>query len=189
MAMSDPRDPSITIRTCTEAETRHLARRLAAALAGGAVIGLSGDLGAGKTVFVQGLANGLEVAELVTSPSFVIVHQYAGRLRLCHVDLYRLEPDQVEGIGLDELVAPDAVVAIEWSERLPPRLRRLLDLDIAIEFGSGEHERDLRFSGLGLQGADAVRAMAEAIMNAPEAHLRSAALAAQRGDEDIAPKR
>jgi tRNA threonylcarbamoyladenosine biosynthesis protein TsaE len=158
--MSDPPSPQITIRTCSEAATRDLARRLATGLNGGEAIGLSGDLGAGKTVFVQGLARGLEVTEPVTSPSFVIVHHYAGRLRLCHVDLYRLDSDQVEGLGLDELIAPDAVVAAEWSERLPPRLRRLLRLDIAIEFGRGEHERNLRFSATGRKGEDLVRGLA-----------------------------
>jgi tRNA threonylcarbamoyladenosine biosynthesis protein TsaE len=145
---------TITIQTTDEAETRAVAARLAAELAGGEVIGLRGDLGAGKTVFVQGLSCGLGSREPATSPSFVIMHQYTGRLRLCHVDLYRLDVEQAEALALEEFIAPDTVIAIEWSERLPARLRRRLFLDIAIEFGAGENERVFRLSCLEASYAD-----------------------------------
>jgi len=146
-------ETTITIHTTDEAETRAIAARLAAELSGGEIIGLRGDLGAGKTVFVQGLACGLGSCEPATSPSFVIVHQYPGRLCLCHVDLYRLDSEQAEGLGLDELIAPDAVIAVEWSERLPAWLRRRLVLDIAIEFGPSENQRTFRISCLEAQSA------------------------------------
>lgn len=80
---------------------------------------LYGDLGAGKTAFVRGLARGLEIdPEAVSSPTFVILQEYRGPLTLYHADLYRLEPAGVADLGLDD-VASDGVLAIEWAERLP----------------------------------------------------------------------
>jgi tRNA threonylcarbamoyladenosine biosynthesis protein TsaE len=86
---------------------------------------LEGPFGAGKTTFVQGLASGLEVDTPVSSPSFVIEHQHAGRLPLVHIDLYRLERLDAEVLeSLEEhLYAADGVTAVEWSERLPQMLR------------------------------------------------------------------
>lgn len=110
----------MTITTHSEAETIAAGRELASRLGAGSVVLLFGDLGAGKTAFVRGLATGLGVqAGDVSSPTFTIVQEYrGGRLPLLHVDLYRIEPKEVEDLGLDELGA-DAVVAIEWAERMP----------------------------------------------------------------------
>ena len=103
----------------SEEETRRVASGLAATLTAGAVVLLSGDLGAGKTVFVRGLAEGLSVdPDDVTSPTFTLVHEYAGRLPLIHVDLYRLERAELDEIGLDGDLAARGVTAIEWPERL-----------------------------------------------------------------------
>ena len=94
-----------------------------AALAGDRFL-LEGPFGAGKTTFVQGLANGLEVTSPVSSPSFVIENQYQGRLVLYHVDLYRLERVEPElWEDLEEHLYGDGVAAVEWAERLPARLR------------------------------------------------------------------
>lgn len=104
----------------SEAETRAIAARLAAALEPGAVLLLSGDLGAGKTAFVRGLAEGLGIdpAE-VTSPTFTLVHEHrGGRLPLIHVDLYRLDSADLDEIGLDSEFAATGVTAVEWAERL-----------------------------------------------------------------------
>lgn len=104
----------------SEDDTRRLAAQFAATLEPGTVLLLSGDLGAGKTAFVRGLADGLGVdpAE-VTSPTFTLVHEYrGGRLPLVHVDLYRLETAHLDEIGLDEHLALTGIVAIEWPERL-----------------------------------------------------------------------
>jgi tRNA threonylcarbamoyladenosine biosynthesis protein TsaE len=110
--------------TAGEEETRERAARLARELAPGAILLLSGELGAGKTQFVKGLAAGLGIdPDEVTSPTFTLVHEYAGgRLPLVHVDLYRLEQAELDEIGLDQDVAERGVVAIEWPERLvhPP---------------------------------------------------------------------
>jgi tRNA threonylcarbamoyladenosine biosynthesis protein TsaE len=106
--------------TTSEDETRARAARLATELAPGAVILLSGDLGAGKTAFVRGLAAGLGIdPDEISSPTFTLVHEYrGGRLPLVHVDLYRLERADLDDIGLDQDLASRGVVAVEWAERL-----------------------------------------------------------------------
>jgi tRNA threonylcarbamoyladenosine biosynthesis protein TsaE len=110
--MSDP------IVTSTEEETSAAGERLAARLRSGDVILLYGELGAGKTAFVRGLARGLgAAAEEVSSPTFTLIQEYPGRVTLHHVDLYRLEEAEVDDLGLEELVSGDGVVAIEWAER------------------------------------------------------------------------
>lgn len=98
-------------------ETRALGERLGQTLAVGDVLLLSGELGAGKTLFVQGLARGLGFEGPVSSKSFVIMGEYAGREKLYHADLYRLEdPEQVQDLALDEMTS-DGVLAVEWPER------------------------------------------------------------------------
>lgn len=107
--------------TQSEAETAAAGRNLAATLQPGDVVLLTGSLGAGKTVFVRGLAEGLGAdPSHVTSPTFTLIQEYAGRrCKLYHVDLYRLEPKEVDDLGLDELFSQEAIVALEWPERLP----------------------------------------------------------------------
>ena len=104
----------------SEAETRAIGAALAPSLMPGAVILLSGDLGAGKTAFVRGLAEGLGLdPDDVTSPTFTLVHEYrGGRLPLIHVDLYRLDRAELDEIGLDQDLAAHGVIAVEWAERL-----------------------------------------------------------------------
>ncbi len=104
----------------SEEETAATARALANDLRAGDVLLLSGTLGAGKTAFVRGLAEGLGIDPLeVSSPTFTLVHEYrGGRLTLYHVDLYRLERAATDDLGLDELGVRDGVLAIEWPDRL-----------------------------------------------------------------------
>lgn len=106
--------------TRSEEETMAVARELAATLMHGDVVLLSGNLGAGKTAFVRGLATGLGIdPSEVSSPTFAIVHEYrGGRLTLYHADLYRLERAATEDIGLEEMGVRDGVLAIEWPDRL-----------------------------------------------------------------------
>ena len=125
----------------SEDDTRAIAVTLAAGLTAGSVLLLSGDLGAGKTAFVRGLAEGLGIrADEVTSPTFTLVHEYrGGRLPLIHVDLYRLDRADLDDIGLDEDLAVRGVVAIEWAERLSRRVRGAVAVTIAD--GGGDRRR------------------------------------------------
>jgi tRNA threonylcarbamoyladenosine biosynthesis protein TsaE len=110
----------LTHQSRSEDETRGIATTLAETLQAGAVVLLSGDLGAGKTAFVRGLAEGLGIdAGEVTSPTFTLVHEYrGGRLPLVHVDLYRLDRADLDEIGLDQDLAAAGIVAVEWAERM-----------------------------------------------------------------------
>jgi tRNA threonylcarbamoyladenosine biosynthesis protein TsaE len=101
------------------ADTAALGEQWGRAAQSGLVIGLSGDLGAGKTQFVKGLARGLGIAARVQSPTYVLVNIYAGgRLTLFHLDLYRLDtPGQIAAAGLEEYLRPAGVTVIEWAER------------------------------------------------------------------------
>ena len=124
--------------THSEAETTAVARRIAAALSTGAVVLLYGDLGAGKTAFVRGLAEGLGIPdEEVSSPTFTLIQEYrGGRLPLFHADLYRLDdPREIEELGLDE-IGRDGVLAIEWAEKLPRRVAGAVR--VSIEHGAGD---------------------------------------------------
>lgn len=105
------------IVTRGEEDTSAAGERLAGDLAAGDVVLLYGDLGAGKTAFVRGLARGLAAPpDAVSSPTFTLVQEYRGRITLYHADLYRLKPIEVSDLGLDEL-REDAVLAVEWAER------------------------------------------------------------------------
>ena len=121
------------VHTRSEEETSAAGERLAAELKPGAVVLLYGDLGAGKTAFVRGLARGLGASsDDVSSPTFTLVQEYAGPgPTLYHVDLYRLEPKEVDDLGLEDLVLGDGVVAIEWAERWTGRPDDAIEVHIA----------------------------------------------------------
>lgn len=103
--------------TRSEAETIAVGRELGTTLREGDVVLLEGPLGAGKTAFVRGLAQGLGCdADAVSSPTFTIVQEYPGRIRLEHVDLYRLAPVEVEDLALEDLM-DGSVMAVEWPDR------------------------------------------------------------------------
>ena len=109
------------ITTRTPDETQKLGKTIGKWIEQPLVIGLSGDLGSGKTAFVQGLAEGLEVPGqyYITSPTFTLINEYPGRFPLFHIDLYRLDGiSDLEDIGLDELLYDKAVIAIEWAEKM-----------------------------------------------------------------------
>ena len=127
----------LEIVTASEAETSSVGERTADQLTAGDVVLLYGELGAGKTAFVRGLARGLGApADDVSSPTFTIVQEYSGgRFVLQHVDLYRLTPVEVSDLGLDELISGDAVVAIEWPDRWEERPDSAIDVRI-------DHESD-----------------------------------------------
>lgn len=130
-------------------QTRALGKQLGGCLQGGDVIALIGDLGAGKTAFAQGVGEGLGVAGPMTSPTFTLIHEYAGqvhetKIRLIHMDLYRLQhPEEAEVIGVEDAFTEDAVCLIEWPEIADDYLPEGR-LNVEIQ-GSGELPREIIF--------------------------------------------
>ena len=123
----------MTITTHSQDETADVGRRLASSLQPGSVLLLIGDLGAGKTALVRGLAEGLGVQpEDVSSPTFTLMQEYrGGRLPLLDVDLYRLNDSrEIDELGLDEL-GQEGVLAIEWAEKLPRSVAGSIEIRIA----------------------------------------------------------
>ena len=106
------------IETVSAEETRRFGSWLSQYLRPHDVIGLVGELGAGKTVLVQGIGEGLEVTDEVKSPSFTIVNEYEGRMKLYHIDMYRLKPEDFLDLGLDEYLEKGGVVVIEWADKV-----------------------------------------------------------------------
>ena len=129
-----------TTITISEQETFAVGESLAGRLTAGTFVLLHGDLGAGKTAFVRGLASGLGIdPSEVSSPTFVLIQQYRGRVALTHVDLYRLENHAaVDDLGLEELVG-DGVMAVEWAERLPRPLEG--SVTVRIDDAGGDTRR------------------------------------------------
>jgi len=110
-----------SVVSTSEQQTLEIARDLAKSLSMPAHVLLYGDLGAGKTMFAKGLAEGFGVMDVdeVSSPTFTLINQYSGRVRIYHIDLYRIETGRLEGLGLEEIFDdPNAAVIVEWAERL-----------------------------------------------------------------------
>jgi tRNA threonylcarbamoyladenosine biosynthesis protein TsaE len=131
--------------TGNEEETMNVGASLGAELHPGDVVLLYGQLGAGKTAFVRGLAHGVGASpDEVSSPTFTLVQEYAGAsATLYHVDLYRLEPKEVDDLGLEELVSADGIVAIEWADRWTGRPDDVIQVWIE---EAGEEKRSIRVS-------------------------------------------
>jgi tRNA threonylcarbamoyladenosine biosynthesis protein TsaE len=156
----------VELTTHSEEETRAVGRRLADALRGGERIGLAGELGAGKTCLVRGLAEGLGIApEQVRSPSFPIVLPYeGGRLPLYHIDLFRMPAGDIDSLALREYIYGDGVCAIEWYEKLDEPLRDFLA--VAIHF-TGVDTRRLVVTARGLGYHRALQALQDLAQPTP----------------------
>ena len=141
-------------------ETQELGKNIGTLIASPTLLALTGELGSGKTAFVQGLASGLEVPQeyYITSPSFTLINEYPGRMRLFHVDLYRLENyTDLEEIGLYEILEGDGVVAVEWAEKLP---EDLLSTYIAIGFNIIDDEtREINIIAYGHDAVGLIKAL------------------------------
>ncbi|MBA3653896.1 MAG: tRNA (adenosine(37)-N6)-threonylcarbamoyltransferase complex ATPase subunit type 1 TsaE [Actinobacteria bacterium] len=140
----------ITAATKSADDTRDLGAQLATVARSGDVVLLSGDLGAGKTTFTQGFGRGLGVTEQITSPTFMLVQTYPGRLQLVHVDVYRLEHlQEIIDLGLPELLDDRSVALIEWGDEAAPVLPAEF-LRVRIEFGAADDDRVLHVAPVGL---------------------------------------
>jgi tRNA threonylcarbamoyladenosine biosynthesis protein TsaE len=153
----------IAVRTADADATRDLGRALAGVVRPGDLVVLAGDLGAGKTALTQGIGAGLDVPDRITSPTFTIAQEYAGRLTLHHLDVYRLEHLH-EAIDLDlgEILEEPAVVVIEWGDVIAPLLPAD-HLEIRITFGRGDDDRCFELQPLGPSWTARYRALLEAV--------------------------
>lgn len=132
-------------------KTMELGEKIGAAVMPGDIICLIGDLGTGKTHFVKGLAKGLEIADYITSPTFTIVNEYEGRLKLYHFDVYRIEePEEVNAIGFDEYIFSDAVSIIEWANYIQELIpKEALTITISKCPEEGENYRNIHIDYTG----------------------------------------
>ena len=127
--------------TESPAQTESLAEKIGRKLLPGTVIAFRGDLGAGKTAFVRGLARGLNITDPVTSPTYTVVNEYEGRLPLFHFDMYRLSSsDDLFDIGWEDYLARDGVICIEWSERVED----ILENPVVITLSHVDGREDVR---------------------------------------------
>lgn len=140
--------------THSEKETMALAGRLSRALRAGDSVLLSGDLGAGKSVFARGVARGMGVEGAMPSPTFTLLIPYEGEKKLYHFDLYRLaDPDEFWAAGLDEFVGGDGIAVIEWPQMAQLSPERSIVLRIAR--GEGDDDRVIELENCGVPGFDA----------------------------------
>jgi tRNA threonylcarbamoyladenosine biosynthesis protein TsaE len=153
----------IAARTKSAEDTRELGVAVAGLATPSDVVLLAGDLGAGKTTFAQGFARGLEIEQRVTSPTFVLMQQYRGRLPLVHVDVYRLDRVQeVVDLGLFELLDDGAVALVEWGDVVASALMPDF-LEIRFEYGVTDDERDVVLRLVGPRWAPRRAALQQAV--------------------------
>lgn len=145
--------------------TQHIAEAFAEVVRSGDVVVLTGDLGAGKTTFVRSFAAALGVTEPVTSPTFTLVHEYVGRLRVHHLDVYRLSsPEEADDLALAELLDDGGVCLIEWGNLIGSELpAQRLEITIALGDPSQPDARVFEFSGSELEWADRLSQMANVL--------------------------
>ena len=153
----------IEARTKSVDDTRALAAELSAFARPGDLILLEGGLGAGKTAFAQGFARGLGVEEPVTSPAFVLMHSYPGRIPVIHIDVYRLDSMQeLIDLGMAEILDEDAVTLIEWGDVVSPALPTDF-LAVRLEPGESDDERIVSMRAVGPTWPGRLRSLGEAV--------------------------
>lgn len=150
----------MVFQTNRTSETIRMGKRLGHLLQPGDVVALVGELGTGKTQFIKGLAEGvgIEKATYVSSPSFTLINEYAGKIPFYHIDLYRLESEkEAEGLGLEEYIRGDGITAIEWADRIPSLLPEELLL-VKIHY-TGENTRTIEIRPKGKRYGELMRKM------------------------------
>jgi tRNA threonylcarbamoyladenosine biosynthesis protein TsaE len=153
----------ITAVTKSADDTRELAAAVGAVARAGDTVLLVGDLGAGKTVFAQGFGRALGVTDAITSPTFTLMHDHAGHLRLLHLDVYRMDRlQEVIDLGLEELIDEGAVALIEWGDAAAPVLAPNF-LEITIAYLDADDERGFTVRSVGSGWAPRMRLLAEAL--------------------------
>jgi tRNA threonylcarbamoyladenosine biosynthesis protein TsaE len=153
----------ILAHTTSADATKAVAAAMAALVVAGDLFVLAGDLGAGKTAFVQGFGEGLGVVDRITSPTFTLANRYDGRLEVNHLDVYRLDQlDEIKELGIYELIDGDAVTLIEWGDAIAPALGADY-CEIRFEFGEGDNDRDLAVQLMGQGWVARTRAVTEAL--------------------------
>ena len=153
------------LRTATTSvdATRDLGAAVAALARPGDVVVLAGDLGAGKTAFVQGFGRALGVTDRITSPTFTLVHVYEGQLPIHHLDVYRLDQlSEALDLGLAEMLDEGGVVLIEWGEAILPVLPHDL-LEVRLSYGEGDDDRGIHLRPVGPGWSARSRALTEAL--------------------------
>ncbi|HLM62996.1 MAG TPA: tRNA (adenosine(37)-N6)-threonylcarbamoyltransferase complex ATPase subunit type 1 TsaE [Acidimicrobiales bacterium] len=179
--MTGGRADGLEVRTASVDETRALAAALSAIARPGDLVLLAGDLGAGKTAFVQGFGAGLGVEERITSPTFTLAQQYEGRLRVHHLDVYRLDQlSEVVELGLAELLDDGGVVLIEWGDAILPALPNDY-LEVRLTFGEGDDDRSVALATVGPSWAARRRVLTEAVEPFTGARARGAGATAGPG--------
>jgi len=141
----------VTVVAVTRAvdDTRALAEAMAGLSRPGDLVLLAGDMGAGKTAFVQGFGRGLGVTERITSPTFTLVHVYDGRVPIHHLDVYRLDQlSEVLDLGLAEILDGEGIVLVEWGDAILPVLPHDF-LEVRLTFGPGDDDRRLVIRAVG----------------------------------------
>jgi tRNA threonylcarbamoyladenosine biosynthesis protein TsaE len=153
----------ITTRTKSAAQTRDLAAAVAELARPGDLILLVGDLGAGKTAFVQGFGAALGIDEPITSPTFTLARQYRGRLELNHLDVYRLEQvEETLDLGLPELLDGPSATLIEWGDTILPALPADY-LEVQLTYGEGDDDRTIQLRPVGARWGARSRALSAAL--------------------------
>jgi tRNA threonylcarbamoyladenosine biosynthesis protein TsaE len=143
---------TLVVESRSPHETKAWGRRLASLLEGGELLGLIGELGAGKTCFIKGLAHGLSLREEdILSPSFTMIQEHRGRVPLYHIDLYRLERATLDDLGLREYLFSEGIAAVEWFERLH-EAEEIDYLAVRINY-EGANSRRIEFAASGARHA------------------------------------
>ncbi len=161
--MAMPLVPMLLVATSSPSQTKAVAAAIADLCVAGDLLLLMGDLGAGKTAFTQGFGAALGITDAITSPTFTLARRYEGRLRLNHLDVYRLEQmSEVLDLDLPELLDGNTVTVIEWGDAIAPALPADY-LELRITFGEGDDDRMIDFRTVGPRWAARERRLSAAL--------------------------